>query len=73
MGDFRIFLIDHVWTFSLTDARDQLRSVDGLVDRVAAIVGVEQVNDAEKANRAMERIWRSVDAEAKGEANSERL
>lgn len=37
----RVFLVDHAWTFRLSDARKQLEEVPGLVERMASLMCVD--------------------------------
>lgn len=36
-----LFLVDHAWTFRLSDAYKQLQEVPGLAERMAAIMCVD--------------------------------
>ncbi|XP_059433126.1 uncharacterized protein LOC132166341 [Corylus avellana] len=44
-----VFLIDHAWTFRLSDAYKQLREVPGLAERMAALMCVEDTEESEEA------------------------
>lgn len=48
-----MFLIDHAWTFRLSDAYKQLREVPGLAERMAALMCVE---DPEETEEAVDRV-----------------
>ncbi|VDK25400.1 unnamed protein product, partial [Anisakis simplex] len=42
-----IFLIDHAWTFRPQVAREQLRVIPGLLDRICAVFDIEHREEAE--------------------------
>ncbi|GLT68020.1 hypothetical protein SLA2020_402840 [Shorea laevis] len=44
-----VFLIDHAWTFRLSDAYKQLREVPGLAERMAALMCVEDTEESEES------------------------
>ncbi|KAI3851075.1 hypothetical protein MKW92_045490 [Papaver armeniacum] len=52
----QIFLIDHAWTFRLSDARKQLLEVPGLAQRMAALmcVDLDVTSDLEEVNTESE-------------------
>lgn len=56
-----VYLIDHAWTYRPRDARDQLRTVPGLLRRMAALVDVAETvgsgDEEELVSRVLERMW----------------
>ncbi|XAR51089.1 hypothetical protein NMG60_11005624 [Bertholletia excelsa] len=48
----RVFLVDHAWTFRLSDARKQLEEVPGLAERMASLmcVDIHLNSDAEEVD-----------------------
>ncbi len=57
---FSVFLIDHAWTYRTDQARDQLESVAGLLDRMAGIMDLEREGKdrAEVVEEVLEEMWR---------------
>ena len=37
---YSVFLIDHAWTYEVNFARTQLKTIPGLADRMAMLMGV---------------------------------
>ena len=58
----RIYLIDHAWTYQVNDARVQLQMIPGLVERMAALMRVE--NEEQDKEEIIENIltemWKLV-------------
>lgn len=58
----RIYLIDHAWTYQVNDARVQLQMIPGLVERMAALMRVE--NEEQDKEQIIENIltemWKLV-------------
>ncbi|KAL4297644.1 hypothetical protein GQ457_12G022040 [Hibiscus cannabinus] len=52
--DSNVFLIDHAWTFRLSDAYKQLQEVPGLAQRMAALMCVEGDDDDGGLEQAVE-------------------
>lgn len=50
-----VFLVDHAWTFRLSDAYKQLREVPGLAERMAAMMCVEGSKESEEAEDVVSR------------------
>ncbi|OVA10335.1 Tubulin-tyrosine ligase/Tubulin polyglutamylase [Macleaya cordata] len=48
----QVFLIDHAWTFRLSDARKQLQEIPGLAQRMASLmcVDLDLTSDSEEVN-----------------------
>ena len=38
---FRIYLIDHAWTYRVDKAREQLETIPGLLDRILNLMDIE--------------------------------
>lgn len=59
---FRIYLIDHAWTYQVNDARVQLQMIPGLMERMAALMRVE--NEEQDKEEIIENIltemWKLV-------------
>ncbi|CAL8242562.1 unnamed protein product [Merluccius merluccius] len=56
-----IFLVDHAWTYSVEDARQQLLEIPGLLPRMAALMGLHfpgETPDPDRADRVLEHMWR---------------
>ncbi|KAL5572343.1 hypothetical protein UlMin_021940 [Ulmus minor] len=73
-----VFLIDHAWTFRLSDAHKQLREVPGLAERMGSIMCVdsdlncdsEENDEAVNGENSKERVFEVVESElrqAKGD------
>jgi len=53
-----VFLVDHAWTFSATEAKQHLRSVPGLLDRMATMMSCDTgVTKDEKIEAVFDRMW----------------
>ncbi|XP_015889057.3 uncharacterized protein LOC107423918 [Ziziphus jujuba] len=69
--DSNVFLIDHAWTFRLSDAFKQLQEVPGLAERMASIMCVvddlnsdsEEKNEALDYNNAKRSVFEVVESE----------
>lgn len=54
-----IYIIDHAWTYRLNVARQQLRQVPALLNRMSILMGCAEVDDEEERIEAvMESMWR---------------
>lgn len=53
-----VFLVDHAWTFRLSDAYKQLQEVSGLAERMAALmcVDIDLNSDAEETEEVVDRV-----------------
>ncbi|CAN6480232.1 unnamed protein product [Victoria cruziana] len=56
--DSHVFLVDHAWSFRLPVARKQLEDVQGLAERMAALMGVaeDSVSTSEAANNKSKEL-----------------
>ena len=41
-----MFLIDHAWTYEVNYAREQLKTIPGLADRMALLMGLASTGNA---------------------------
>ena len=41
-----VFLIDHAWTYEVNYAREQLKTIPGLADRMALLMGLASTGNA---------------------------
>ncbi|XP_074612750.1 tubulin--tyrosine ligase-like protein 12 [Acropora palmata] len=41
-----VFLIDHAWTYEINYAREQLKTIPGLADRMALLMGLASTGNA---------------------------
>nr|XP_024379358.1 tubulin--tyrosine ligase-like protein 12 [Physcomitrium patens] len=69
LGD--VFLIDHAWSFRLTQARSQLEQIPGLVERMAALMcvadDVEEIDNVElEGTSDIESVILHIAAETEG-------
>lgn len=56
---FRIYLIDHAWTYRTDKARDQLEEVPHLLQRMAALMEIECHGDKEDMIEAvLDGMWK---------------
>ncbi|XP_004288983.1 PREDICTED: tubulin--tyrosine ligase-like protein 12 [Fragaria vesca subsp. vesca] len=70
-----VFLVDHAWTFRLSEAPKQLREVPGLAERMASIMCVDtdlnseesQVLSGDDAKRSVLEVLESEISEANGD------
>ncbi|XP_050377119.1 uncharacterized protein LOC126794441 [Argentina anserina] len=70
-----VFLVDHAWTFRLSEAPKQLREVPGLAERMASIMCVDidlsseenQVSSEDDAKRSVLEVLDSEISEASGD------
>lgn len=56
-GD-NIFLIDHMWTYRLSGARDALKSNPALCARIAKVVGCAELTGDEAIDAVLSGMWR---------------
>ncbi|KAL3532696.1 hypothetical protein ACH5RR_006217 [Cinchona calisaya] len=54
--DSNLFLVDHAWTFRLSDAYKQLQEVPGLAERMAALMCVDNDLDEEAESGGLDEI-----------------
>ncbi|XP_073060137.1 uncharacterized protein [Primulina eburnea] len=47
-----VFLVDHAWTFRLSDAYKQLQEIPGLAERMAAVMCVDTDLNSEEASES---------------------
>ena len=66
----QIFLVDHAWTFQTDNARQQLREVPGLVNRMAALMDIEEEDQECLVESVLERVWRHCQTYSIGSAGS---
>ena len=66
----QIFLVDHAWTFQTDNARQQLRELPGLVDRMAALMDIEEEDQECLVESVLERVWRHCQTYSIGSAGS---
>lgn len=66
-----IYMIDHAWTYRLNTARNQLRQVPALLNRMSIMMGCSDVeNEEERIEKVMESMWRYCQMYALGGDNS---
>lgn len=56
-----VFLVDHAWTYRMDYAREQLEQTPGLLQRMAALMGVDfhgEVPDEHTVELVMEHMWK---------------
>lgn len=56
-----VFLVDHAWTYRVDQARQQLEQIPGLLQRMAALMGMDvhgEVPDPDAVELVLERMWR---------------
>ena len=60
MSVFSIYLIDHAWTYRLHEARDYLENVQGLAERMAALMEVptEGCSQKQVQDAIMKAMWK---------------
>ena len=67
----QIYLVDHAWTFQTDKARQQLVEVPGLVERMSALMEVEEEDDQETVvEKVLEKMWRYCQTYSIGNAGS---
>ncbi|KAG7988599.1 hypothetical protein I3843_03G195500 [Carya illinoinensis] len=57
--DSHVFLVDHAWTFRLSDAYQQLREVQGLAERMVALMCLDDIDsnsDPEETNESVDGV-----------------
>lgn len=58
-----VFLIDHAWTTTADKAREQLRTIPHLLQRMARLTGVDDeadVTDEEKTKALVDKVWQAM-------------
>ncbi|XP_077281005.1 tubulin tyrosine ligase-like 12 isoform X1 [Temnothorax americanus] len=54
-----IYLIDHAWTYDVSNARQNLIQVPGLLDRMCFLMGLNtEVDEQEKIKNVTDEMWR---------------
>lgn len=55
---YRIFLVDHAWTFRPHYARQQLHDITGLLERMKSLLDIDDDDDeSHLIDRVLEKIW----------------
>lgn len=55
-----IFLVDHAWSSTLQTSREQLETIEGLVDRVESLLQLEPAPQTESKKARIDRVWNSM-------------
>lgn len=53
-----IYLIDHAWTYRLHNAREQLRQIPALLNRLSIMMGCSDLDTEDAIECVMESMWR---------------
>jgi tubulin--tyrosine ligase-like protein 12 len=56
-----IYLVDHAWTFQTDKARENLKNIPGLADRMGKLMDIEDydsISEEERLNAIMEAKWK---------------
>lgn len=65
-----IYLIDHAWTYRLHNARNQLKQVPALLNRLAKMMGASHLDTEQSIEYVMEAMWRYNQMYAIGTTNN---
>lgn len=57
-----IFLVDHAWTYRVSDCRPQLEQIPGLLERMAALMDIqsEERSKEEVIEDILQKMWKYV-------------
>lgn len=64
-----IYIIDHAWTYRLHNARNQLRQVPALLERLANMMGASHLDTEDAIEFVMDAMWRYNQMYALGTSN----
>jgi tubulin--tyrosine ligase-like protein 12 len=53
-----IFLIDHAWTYRIKDAKNDLKSIPNLYERMTALMKVNSDNKDDGIELILQRMWK---------------
>jgi len=53
-----IFLIDHAWTYRIKDARNDLKSIPNLYERMASLMNVNSDTKEDGMELILQRMWK---------------
>ncbi len=53
-----IFLIDHAWTYRIKDARNDLKSIPNLYERMASLMNVNSDTKEDGIELILQRMWK---------------
>jgi tubulin--tyrosine ligase-like protein 12 len=53
-----IFLIDHAWTYRIKDARENLKSIPNLYERMASLMNVNSDTKEDGIELILQRMWK---------------
>jgi tubulin--tyrosine ligase-like protein 12 len=53
-----IFLIDHAWTYKIKDARNDLKSIPNLYERMASLMNVNSDTKEDGIELILQRMWK---------------
>ncbi|XP_076666159.1 tubulin tyrosine ligase-like 12 [Andrena cerasifolii] len=54
-----IYLIDHAWTYDISNARQNLSTIPGLLDRMCALMGIDTETEGnDRIDFVMNEMWR---------------